>query len=312
MNVWNGLDRVPSEHEPLVATIGNYDGVHLGHREILRRAVADARRRASRSVLVTFEPHPLEVVAPERRPKRIHTRRQKLETLAETGLDAVLFLPFDAPLAALDGRSFFATVLAGKLPLAAIHVGTNFRFGRGRSGDLELLTSIGTESGFEVHGVPPVTLDGETVSSSAIRRLVETGDVERARRMLGSPFGVEGIVARGQGRGRTLRFPTANLAVENELLPRPGVYVTESRVLGGRFPSVTNVGTRPTFDGSALTVESHLLDFEDDLYGERASVLFLARLRDERRFESPDALADQIARDRAAAVAYFQGATVAP
>lgn len=311
MNVWNELDAFPTGREPLVATIGNFDGVHLGHQAILASVAAAAKERAAPSLLITFSPHPLAVVAPSRRPRLLQTRRQKLETLEASRIDGVLFLPFDRELASLDGEAFFGEFLSERLRFASIHVGRNFRFGRARGGDLRVLEAIGRERGFSVVGVAPIELEGETVSSSAIRTAIEDGDVERARAMLGRPFAVTGEVVRGDGRGRTLEFPTANLAVENETIPRRGVYVTETAVFASRFPSVTNVGTRPTFGGTKLGVETHLLDVDEDLYGERLEIRFLARLRDERTFSGAAELADQIARDRAAASSYFSGLTLA-
>jgi riboflavin kinase / FMN adenylyltransferase len=310
VNVWNELDAFPTGREPLVATIGNFDGVHLGHRAILASVTAAAKARSARSLLITFDPHPLAVVAPSRRPRLLQTRRQKLETLEDARIDGVLILPFDRELASLDGESFFGEFLAQRLQFASVHVGRNFRFGRARGGDLRVLEAIGRDRGFSVVGVPPVEIAGETVSSSAIRAAIEEGDVERARAMLGRPFAVTGEVIRGDGRGRTLEFPTANLAVENETIPRRGVYVTETVAFASRFPSVTNVGVRPTFGGTTLSVETHLLDVDEDLYGERLEVRFLARLRDERTFRGAAELADQIARDRAAASSYFTGLTL--
>lgn len=306
MIVRNGISTWPSDSGPVVATVGNFDGVHLGHRAIVRGVVDEARRLGAASVLVTFEPHPLAIVAPERRPPRIQTRRQRLAALEALDLDEVRVVDFDLRLAALDPGAFFAEVLLPRLSLAAVHVGREFRFGRGRTGDLRTLEEIGRKHGFRVVGVPHVLLDGETVSSSAVRAAVREGDAERARRLLGRPFALEGIVVRGDGRGRRIDFPTANLDVENELLPRRGVYVTETAVAGQRVPSVSNVGVRPTFGGTALTVESHLLDWSGDLVGERLELRFLARLRDERTFSGAEELADQIARDRAAAAAWFQ------
>lgn len=306
MIVWNGIASWPRGSGPVVATVGNYDGVHLGHRAIVRGVVDEARRRGATSVLVTFEPHPLAIVAPERRPPRIQTRRQRLAALEALDLDEVRVVDFDRRLASLDGETFFAEVLLPRLSLTAVHVGREFRFGKGRGGDLRALEEIGRRHGFQVVGVPHVLLDGETVSSSAVRAAVGGGDAERARRLLGRPFALEGLVVRGAGRGRRLDFPTANLAFENELLPRRGVYVTESAVAGERVPSVSNVGVRPTFGGTALTVESHLIDWSGDLVGERLELRFLARLRDERTFSDAEDLADQIARDRAAASAWFQ------
>jgi riboflavin kinase/FMN adenylyltransferase len=306
MRIWNGIDRFVNGPTHVVASIGNYDGVHLGHREILRRVVEDAERRDLASLLVTFHPHPAVVVAPDRSPKHLQTRRQKLDSLAATGLTDLLVLEFTPELAALDGEAFFGKVLEPRIRFAAIHVGDNFRFGRERSGDVTVLRRIGKRLGFEVAGVPAVVIDGKTVSSTAIRRAVEAGKVEEARRMLGRPFALIGEVIPGEGRGADLQFPTANVAVENEMIPAAGVYVTETLALASRFPSVTNVGTRPTFHGKEVTVESHLIDFEGDLYTERVEIRFLARIRDEMRFSSGVELGDQIARDKAAAEGYFE------
>jgi len=307
MNVWNALEAFPTGREPICATIGNFDGVHLGHQAILASVISAAKKRSAPSLLITFDPHPLAVVAPSRGPKLLHTRRQKLETLEATGLDGMLILPFDRELAALTGEEFFGSYLASRLRFATVHVGSNFRFGRARGGDIRLLQALGGEFSFSVVAVPPVTVEGETVSSSAVRTAIEEGDVTRARAFLGRPFAVTGEVVRGEGRGRLLDFPTANVAVDNETVPRRGVYVTETMAFGSRFPSITNVGTRPTFGGAALSVESHLIDVEENLYGERVEVRFLARLRDEVKFAGPSELADQLARDQAAATSYFSG-----
>ncbi len=310
MNVWNALDAFPTGREPIFATIGNFDGVHLGHQAILASVVQAARLRSAPSVLITFDPHPLAVVAPSRGPKLLQTRRQKLETLEATGLDGVLLLPFDRQLAALTGEEFFGKHLAERIRFAAVHVGSNFRFGRARAGDIGLLQTLGSELGFSVVVVLPVDVEGEPVSSSAIRTAIENGDVLKARAMLGRPFAVSGEVVRGDGRGRTIGFPTANIEVDNENIPARGVYITETVAFASRFPSITNVGVRPTFGGTTLSVESHLIDVDEDLYGERVEVRFLARLRDEARFAGRAELADQLARDRAAAASYFSGLTL--
>jgi len=305
MNVWNGIEALPADLHAVVASIGKCDGVHRGHQEILRLAVAEARRQSTRSLLVSFDPHPTAVVAPERMPRLLQTRRQKLDALAGTGLSDLLILAFTRELAALDGEAFFFDVLLRRLPLASVYVGENFRFGRDRTGDGDLLERIGARAGFAVHRVPPVVVDHTPISSSAIREAVLAGDVDLAGRMLGRPYAVHGEIVRGASRGRGIGYPTANLAVENEIVPRPGVYVTETVVLAARHPSVTNVGVRPTFGAGGIGVETHLIEFEADLYGERAEVRFLARLRDEMRFSSAGELSDQIGRDLAAAVAYF-------
>jgi len=306
MNVWNGIDALPANLPAIVASIGKCDGVHLGHQEILRRTVAEAQRHGAPSVLVSFDPHPLAVVAPSRLPRLLQTRRQKLDHLADTGLSDLLILDFTPALAALDGEAFFFEVLLPRVRIRSVYVGENFRFGHNRAGDGSLLETIGARAGFAVQRVPAVRVDDAPISSSAVRVAVEAGDVERAARMLGRPYAVAGEVVRGDGRGRAMSYPTANLRVENEIVPRVGVYVTEAIVLASRRPSVTNVGVRPTFGGNVLTVETHLLDFDADLYGERVELRFLARLRDEMRFPSAVELGDQIGRDLAAATAYFE------
>lgn len=312
MRICNGIDRFEGASAPLVASIGNYDGVHLGHQAILKRVVAEARRRGTASLLITFDPHPAAVVAPERRPRHLQTRRQKLDSLEATGLTDLLILRFDARMAALSGEQFFSKVLAPHIRFASIHVGDNFRFGSGRAAGVETLRDIGASVGFEVVGVEPVQVDGVTVSSSAIRQAVEMGQVAQARRMLGRPFSLLGEVVPGEGRGKEIQFPTANVAVENEMIPADGVYVTETLALASRHRSLTNVGIRPTFGGREVTVETHLLDFDDDLYTERIEVRFLDRIRDEMRFGSAVELGDQIARDRAAAEAYFDNRPILP
>ncbi len=308
MKVYRGLEQYPADAPAVVATVGNYDGVHLGHQAILRALVAEARRRRLPALVVSFEPHPLAVLAPERKPALLQTPRQKLEALEAAGADAVLIQRFDRSLAACSAEGFIREVLGARLRLAALFVGENFRFGRGQEGDVSLLRRLGEALGFAVHAVRAVTVDGERVSSTRIREAVRAGRVREAARLLGRPFAVEGSVVPGAGRGGPLGFPTANLEADNELLPARGVYITEALALAARYGSVTNVGVRPTFGGSSLVVEAHLLGFEGHLSGERMELRFLERLRDERRFASPAELADQIARDRAAAESYFQNA----
>jgi riboflavin kinase / FMN adenylyltransferase len=311
MRVWNGLDSVPDDLPPVACSIGKFDGVHLGHQEILRRVVDEARRLAAPALLITFDPQPAVILAPDRVPPLIQSRRQKLESLERSGLTDVVIVDFDGQLAALDGEAFFTELVLRRMKLRALLVGSDFRFGQGRKGDVAQARRIGQREGFVVHQVPPVAVAGRTVSSSAIREAVAAGDAPLAWQMLGRPFAVSGEVVEGSGRATEMQFPTANLRVENELLPRRGVYVTETVALAARHPSVTNVGVRPTFGGDQLIVETHLLDFEGDLYGERVEVRFLARVRDEMRFASAFELADQIARDRAAALSYFQNLPLA-
>jgi riboflavin kinase/FMN adenylyltransferase len=306
VKIWNGSEYFPKGRPKVVASIGNYDGVHLGHQEILHQVVGASRSTGLPSLLISFDPHPAAIIAPHRNPKRLQTREQKLNCLERTGLSDLLILGFDRRMASVTGEEFFTEVLFPIMEFESIHVGRNFKFGRNRAGDLELLNDIGARHGFEVQGCPAVELDGAIISSSSIRRAVAEGRVEDARGMLGRPFALIGEVVSGEGRGAGMQFPTANLAVENEMVPASGVYVTETVALASRYPSVSNVGYRPTFDGKDLTVETHLLDFEGDLYTERIEIRFLARIRDEMRFDSALELGNQIARDKAAAEAYFQ------
>jgi len=308
MNVWNGIAEFPAERNPVVATIGNYDGMHLGHQAILHEVRLDAHRRGLASLLITFDPHPLSVVAPDKQPSLLQTRQQKLDSLARSGPSDVLIIAFNREIAALSGEQFFSDLLGDRVRFAAIHVGENFRFGRRRSCDQVSLQRIGGWRGFSAHCVPSLRLNGETVSSSVIRAAVSDGRVERAGRMLGRPFSVVGLVVRGDGRGRGLSFPTANLEVTNDLLPARGVYVAETVVGARPHPSVVNVGVRPTFDGRRLVVEAHLLDYDGDLYGEQVELRFLARIREEMRFADAGELTAQIARDRDAAALFFRDA----
>jgi riboflavin kinase/FMN adenylyltransferase len=305
MKIWNGIDRYPADSGPVVATIGNYDGVHRGHQVILGDVTASARNRKASSLLITFDPHPLEIVDPDRRPQLLQTREQKLESLEETGLDAVLILEFNQDLMMMTGEQFFQAVLSARLKFAEIRIGDNFRFGHDRAGGVGLLSTIGKERKFDVGAVTAVMIDGGIVCSSRIREAVRKGNVEAAFSMLGRPYTLHGRVVHGDGRGRRLHFPTANLQTPNELLPLGGVYVTEVVTGACRQAAVTNVGSGPTFNRAVTAVESHLLDFEGDLYGDRMEVRFLARLRDEKKFPDAAALSDQIGRDLAAAVAFF-------
>ncbi len=312
MKVWNGIDRYPTDAGPVVATIGNYDGVHRGHQVILADVTASAVRRRAASLLITFDPHPLEIVDPSRRPQLLQTREQKLESLEATGLDAVLILEFTPELMMMTGERFFHAVLSDRLEFAEIRIGDNFRFGHDRAGGVDLLAKIGRDRSFDVVAVTAVEVGGGIVCSSRIRTTVQEGNIESAASMLGRPYALRGVVTHGDGRGRKLRYPTANLRTGNELFPRAGVYVTEVVTGACRQAAVTNVGNRPTFGREEPVVESHLLDFDGDLYGEAMDVRFLARLRDEIRFQDAAALSDQIGRDLAAAEAFFDNAPLAP
>ncbi len=308
MRVVRGESRAADLPRGGVATIGNYDGIHRGQRAILDGVVARAREQAIPSAVVTFEPHPLAVLEPSRRPLRLTSDGQRGRLLAACGIDEIWIVPFTPELARFAAVDFVERVLVGGLGAREVHVGSSFRFGRNREGDLASLAAAGRRWGFEALGRSELLHGGLPISSSRIRQAVAAGQIELAAELLGRPFELTGTVVVGDRVGRELGWPTANLAIESELLPANGVYVSLTQ-LGGRdepLPGVTNVGVRPTRDGAGeRRVETFLFDFEGDLYGAQMAVAFVARLRNEERFPSLDALRAQIALDVAAGREYF-------
>jgi riboflavin kinase/FMN adenylyltransferase len=281
-----------------VVTIGNFDGVHLGHRTILGRVCQRARELEAQAVAVTFDPHPLKVLRPTMELPLLTTPAQKLELLTQAGLDAVVVLPFTREFAALGARDFVTQYFHERLRVREVVVGHDYSFGRGREGNIDLLKEMGRDLGFTVQVVWAVEVDGAVVSSSLIRALLRLGKVAEAAHLLGRPFAVAGRVVQGKGRGAALlKVPTANIRTANELLPASGIYAVRVRRGEETLPGVANLGTCPTFDNGELSLEVHLLDFNGDLYGESLEVAFAARLREERRFTSIEALAAQIHRD---------------
>lgn len=286
-------------------TVGNFDGLHLGHQKILRSVCEHARSAGRLAVVVTFDPHPVRVLRPDRAPRMIETLAQRLAGFERMGMDAALVLRFDRTLSQVSAEDFIDKILAGGLRAGAILVGANFRFGHRGAGDVRLLSEYGKRDGFEVEIVAPVEVGGRIVSSTAIREEVENGDVAGAIALLGREFSLTGEIRPGAGRGRTILFPTLNMAPEQELLPKLGVYATECSVGGKLYASVTNVGTRPTFHGTGVTVESHLFDFGESLAGARMEVRFHERIRGERKFSGVEELRAQIARDIETARKFF-------
>lgn len=299
---------VASIGEPLVRpvlTVGNFDGIHVGHRAILDTVVARARALSGQAVVLTFDPHPRRVLHPERSPKLLTTLEQRLELLEAAGVDAVIVEPFTREFARTSADLFIRDVIHRRIRPVEVYVGYDFHFGRDREGSMRLLSELGPRLGFSVTIISEVVVDEGDVNSTRIRQVLAEGRVAEAAAMLGRPYTVRGRVARGDQRGRTLGFPTANLDPENEVLPGAGVYAGRLRLLddgdpprGTSFGAVTNVGTRPTFRaGGEVLAEAHLLDFCGDLYGRRVELSFLVCLRAERRFPSVDALRAQIAVD---------------
>jgi riboflavin kinase / FMN adenylyltransferase len=300
------LDTPAPRGWPLPAvTVGNFDGVHRGHQSLVAEAVAEARARGGTAVALTFDPHPSRVLSPDRAPGSLMTLDQKAEALALLGIDRLAVLPFTFELSRQSAGDFARAVLRDAVGARVVVVGEGFRFGRGREGDLALLSRLGESLGFAVRGTRPVIHEGAPISSTRIREALARGAVAAARQMLGRHFFVDGAVVRGQGRGRTIGLPTANIAVVNETLPARGVYACRCRVLGeaggAARGAVLNIGHRPTFGGGGLSVEAHLLDFEGDLYGRTLRVEFEERLREERPFEGAEALVRQVQDDIARA-----------
>jgi riboflavin kinase/FMN adenylyltransferase len=288
-----------------VASLGNYDGVHLGHQAILKRVVECAKHFHIPSVAITFDPVPKKILNPKAAPQLIQTLDQRLRKLESMAIDHTIVLAFNESLAKMSPHDFVNEFLISELHIEAFIVGQNFSFGHQKSGNVTLLKEMGLKHHFEVEGIPEVLVDGIRVSSSLIREMIRSGRVKEAYRMLGDPFSLTGSVVVGDRLGSKLGIPTANLQPENEILPANGVYLTDAMVRSERCHSVTNVGVRPTMGGTKLTIESHLLNFSGDLYGQRIELRFLDKLRDEIRFPGVDELKSQILSDIRHAEEFF-------
>lgn len=299
MRVFRSLDEVPAEWSPTVLSVGNFDGVHRAHRQVLARVTERGRALNARSMAVTFDPHPLRVLRPESAPLLITPTPQKIELLSQTGVDATLILTFDRAFASFTARDFARQILAERLHAREVHEGATFHFGHRAEGDCEKLREFGREFGFGVVVYPEMRVRGETVSSSRARQLLLGGEVGRARQLLARSFSILGTPAKGRGYGSRYTVPTINLAAYPELVPRNGVYVTCTRVGGETFESVTNIGTRPTFAGESFAIETHLLNFHPLALNEetRVEVTFLKWLRPEVKWPNPEALKEQIGKD---------------
>jgi riboflavin kinase/FMN adenylyltransferase len=279
-------------------TLGNFDGVHLGHQKAFALLRERAKELRAPSVALTFEPHPVSVLRPERAPKRILTPRQKQEVIAAHSIDHLVVIHFTKEFSQFSAEEFVNRVLVAKLRAAELVLGANFRFGRGREGDLESLRKLGESLGFVVHQVEAARYAGEVISSSRIRKSLDEGAVDEAKAMLGRPHFLDGEVIRGDGRGKLMGFPTANLKIDGDVLVGDGVYVTEATVSGATFPGMTHVGRRPTFGLEERTVETHLFDFDRDLYDARVRLHFHHRIRGTVKFSSAEALQERLRLDR--------------
>jgi len=280
---------------PTAVAIGNFDGLHLGHQKIIESLVREAEKLKLKSVVLTFSPHPEKILGQETI-RMIQTINQRLQGLEQLGVEATLIIPFHDDFFRLGPEEFIQKILIDRLQARLIIVGADFRFGYGRQGNPEYLARAGEKAGFRVITIPPVMLDGEVVSSSLIRQLLEKGEVDLAARFLGHPYEIEGLVIKGDSRGQILGLPTANIEPKNEILP-PGVFISESQVKDRVFPSVTNIGFRPTFGSASQTVESHLLNFSGTLYGQEIKTRLLKKIREEKKFPDAESLRQQILKD---------------
>ena len=299
VRVYHGLDQVPAGLGPTVVTVGMFDGVHRGHKALLGHVAGEAAARGVPAAAVTFDRHPMEVLRPGSHPLLLTTLSQKVALLGEAGVEVVLVLPFTLELSRVPAREFATRVLFEAMGARAVVVGANFRFGHKAQGDVELLAALGRERGVDAVGVTLHADGREVISSTRIRSELSRGDVQAAARSLGRPYAVEGYVNRGEGRGRALGVPTANVGVPARIaLPATGVYAGHFAPGDGTWlPAVTNVGVSPQFGGTQLRVEAHVLDYDADLYGRRVSVSFEHRLRGEEVFASVDELVDQMHED---------------
>lgn len=306
--VYRSLGEIPGDFGPSIAAIGNFDGVHRGHQEILGSAAAEARNRGMKSVAITFDPHPAQLLYPKDAPKLLTFLPQRIELMARTGVDAIFVLPFNAELSRVSGNDFVRDILVGRLGIRGIHEGANFRFGHGAKAGVSELRAFGEQFGFGVNVHRAVRVHKVEISSSAVRSAIATGDLRRARWMLGRAFGVHSNPAKGRGVGTKLLVPTINLAPYEGLVPGAGVYVTRLTVGNRCFQAVTNVGNRPTFEGVGFGVETHILNFEPvDLYDDTPLYLeFLFRLRGEMKWPSTEALKAQIFKDVSRTQRYFR------
>ena len=308
MKVIYRLEDLTPDYPAPVVTIGNFDGIHLGHQNLMRDLVQRAEKIGGTPVVLTFNPHPLQVLAPNNAPLQIQTLDQKIAILESLGIPLVVIIPFDMQLAQTSARDFAIKVLWERLRLREIYVGPNFAFGHRRQGSFNLLKEIGEEKGFVAGKIHQVQFRGNRVSSTAIRQALISGQVGLARRLLARPYALEGSIIHGMGLGSKWQIPTANLQTINELIPRQGIYVTMLCLEGRRLHGVTDIGYRPTIRQEgipALSIETHVLDFNQDIYGKSVTLEFLMRLRDERRFTHEQALVAQIQKDIKSARRYF-------
>ena len=298
MKIFNSLEAITPDFHHAYATIGNFDGVHVGHRYIFKQIQSEAKQMGAKTVVMTFDPHPKMILHPERRPfYLITTLGEKMALLEKSGIDAVFLIPFSLDYAKTTAQSFVQDILWQRLHVKKIFIGHDYTFGYGKEGNQAFLEKYGQRLGFSVSVIDAVKMSGTIISSTLIRHCILDGEVRKAMTLLGRPYNIKGTVIKGYRRGNDLGFPTANLNPEKLLLPKEGVYAAWIILESQQFDAVLNIGYNPTFSNDHLTVEIHLLDFKEDIYGKNLQVYFVDRLRDEVKFTTPEKLASQIRQD---------------
>ena len=298
MKVIRSLEQIPGEFRDAFVTIGNFDGVHLGHVPILKKLIEEAHKENRKAVVITFDPHPKKVLRPDIRPFYLITSiEEKIKLLEVIGVDGLILIPFDLNFSKMTAEAFVCEILWDKLHIRKIFVGHDYSFGKSKTGNKIFLAEFGKKLGFEVDIINAIKLDEETISSTRLRHLILDGDVKTAAKVLGRPYNVSGIVVPGKKRGSILGIPTANIKPEKELIPAQGVYAVIAHLEKDRHQGVLNIGFNPTFSDTELSVEVYLLDFSGDIYGKKVDVLFIERIRDEVKFENSEQLVKQIRKD---------------
>lgn len=302
MSIFHGISEAGGKLKAPVLTIGNFDGVHKGHRVLFEIVKGKARDRNCHSAVLTFDPHPLKILSPEKAPEPLVSKQEKIELILKAGIDHVICQEFTPEFAKVSAKDFVLKILVETLRVSEVVVGYDYGFGRNREGNIDLLRELGALKGFSVYVVQPVNINGKIASSTAIRNLIKEGEIEAANELLGRCYSIRGKVVKGKGRGQSiLNIPTANLEISERLIPKGGVYATWTSVKGETYPSVTNIGFNPTFENGSFSIETHILDYYSNLLNEEIDLSFIKRIRDEIKFESIPKLREQILIDIATA-----------
>jgi riboflavin kinase/FMN adenylyltransferase len=291
------LKNIKQKFDNTILTLGNFDGLHLGHQELVKTIIRRSKETGALSMVVTFRPHPLKILAPDKCPPLISIYEEKIRLFEKLGIDVLVKIPFTLEFSAMSPEEFVRDILCATLGAREIFVGYNYRFGKGREGDIQTLKELGAKYGFAIREIEQLAIDGEVVSSTKIRTLLRDGLVEHAAKLLGRTYAITGIVVKGDGRGKSLGFPTANIAPKHSIIPADGVYAVRLMVRERGYDGIANIGLRPTFGKKTLAIEVHVFGFNEDIYGEDISLYFIKKIRDEKKFKDAAALVNRIRSD---------------